>query len=242
MSEHPKFPLKSMDAEASSSTSIRRLLIIGASGKMGQQLIALGSKEPSWVIAGSASRPCEFDALPSADLLMDFSHASLLLELLKYAKQRALRLVIGTTGYSIEELSAIEDASNHIPIFYAANYSIGIAALLYILRPFTEVLPENFSMTIQERHHLNKKDSPSGTALALANAAQRQNTIHSIREGAVIGEHTILFAGPNESISIQHTAHDRALFAQGALLAAKFLLKQSPGLYTMGDLLCDKLK
>jgi 4-hydroxy-tetrahydrodipicolinate reductase len=186
--------------------------IIGASGKMGQRLLFVGSKDPEIFISGKASHAHELNNLRKADLLIDFSNVSLLPTILEFVLQTKKPLVIGTTGYS--------------------------PSLIESVRKIAESLPKDFSVAIEECHHIHKKDAPSGTALAIAAAIEKKESkISSKREGEIIGEHEVVFASPEEKITLRHSAVSRDLFAKGALLAAKFLISKPAGLYTMADLL-----
>lgn len=213
--------------------------VIGASGKMGRRLLEIGSQDPAIFIAAKASRANEFDGLQQADIAIDFSNASLLPCILEFGLRSKKPLVIGTTGHARADLEAIQEASLRLPIFHAPNFSIGIAVMIEAVRKMGESLPENFSISIEECHHIHKKDAPSGTALLLASAIaeKKRPVIHSRREGETIGEHEVVFSSPEEKIVLRHSAVSRDLFAKGALFAAKFLLNKPAGLYTMKDLL-----
>jgi len=212
--------------------------IIGASGKMGLRLLDAGSKDSEIFIAGTASHANEFERLQQADIAIDFSNASLLPKILEFGLRTKKPLVIGTTGHGKAELEEMKEASRHLPIFHAPNFSIGIAVLIEAVKNIANSLPSDFSISIEEWHHIHKKDAPSGTALAIAAALdQKKPTIHSKREGEIIGEHEVVFSTPEEKILLRHSAVSRDLFAKGALFAAKFLIKKPAGLYTMADLL-----
>jgi 4-hydroxy-tetrahydrodipicolinate reductase len=212
--------------------------IIGASGKMGRRLLEIGSKDPDIFIAGKASRGNEFDNLQYADIAIDFSNASLLSMILEFGLRTKKPLVIGTTGHALSELEAMKETSRYLPIFHAPNFSVGAAALIEAVGKISESLPEDFSISIEECHHIHKKDIPSGTALTIAAAISvRKPIIHSKREGETVGEHEVVFSNPEEKIILRHSATSRDLFAKGALFAAKFLIKKPAGLYTMKDLL-----
>ncbi|KKC30092.1 MULTISPECIES: 4-hydroxy-tetrahydrodipicolinate reductase [Caldanaerobacter] len=192
-----------------------------------------------------------------ADVVIDFSYHEAIPNLVKEAAKRKIPVVIATTGLSEEELKTVEEASKEIPIFRSANMSLGINVLISLVKEAAKVL-EGFDIEIVEKHHNMKKDAPSGTALMIADAInqvlpekreyvygrytkteQRKPNeigIHAVRGGTIVGEHDVIFAGPNEVITISHSAQSREVFGYGALKAAKFLIGQKPGLYTMEDL------
>ena len=166
-------------------------------------------------------------------------------------------LVIATTGYSVDQEAQIGDAAKRIPIFKSANYSYGIVVLRKLLAEAVKHLDVDFDIEVIEAHHHHKKDAPSGTAKLLVETIQKAGTlphpvalghptdearhphsigVHAIRGGSIVGDHTILFAGAQERITLSHHAESRAVFAHGAIKAAHFIVKQHPGLYTMDDL------
>ena len=203
--------------------------------------------------------PCakEFSAADAkVDCIVDFSHHSLTNALLAFATKNKLPLVLATTGQTEEEKNAIEDAAKRIPLFFAPNYSIGVTLLIDLAKRAAEALP-NAEIEIVECHHDRKLDAPSGTALALANALAETRKdakivpgrtgagkreaneipIHSLRMGNVAGMHEVILGTNNQTLTLRHEVHDRAIFAEGALAAAKFLVNKAPGLYSMQDLL-----
>ncbi|MBA7475316.1 4-hydroxy-tetrahydrodipicolinate reductase [subsurface metagenome] len=194
-----------------------------------------------------------------ADVVIDFSHAEALPSLLKGAVQKGLPLVIATTGFSSKDKQLIEAESAAIPIFQAANMSLGINLVSELIRKAALALGSAFDIEIIEKHHNLKKDAPSGTALALADSinsalpdpkkqvfgrhtrterrAPEEIGIHAIRGGTIVGEHTVLFAGKDEVVEIKHTAYSKQIFAAGALKAARFLKDRTAGFYTMKELI-----
>ena len=197
------------------------------------------------------------DACTDADVIIDFSHHSCTNDLLSFAVANRIPLVLATTGQTDEERKAIIDASGKIPLFFAANYSIGIALLIELAKKTAAAMP-NAEIEIIEKHHDRKVDAPSGTALAIAeaissvrpdsfvvsgrsgNSCKRKPNeigISAIRMGNIVGEHEVLIGTPNQTISLKHEAHSRALFAEGAISAALFLKDKEPGQYTMDDLI-----
>lgn len=208
---------------------------------------------------GSASVPCatDFDhAEIKVDCIVDFSHHSCTKNLLDFATENNLPLVIATTGQTDEERQLIKDASEKIPVFFSANYSVGIAILIELAKQTAALLPDA-EIEIIEKHHDRKIDAPSGTAIAIANAikdvrpesycvngrngaSKRQQNeigIHSIRLGNLVGEHEVIVGTPNQTITLKHEAHNRALFAEGALTAAAFVVDKPAGLYDMKKML-----
>lgn len=241
------------------------IIIHGSTGRMGQNLIAL--TEQSHTLAAAVSIEQETNAtekkyhsLPefdgAADLLIDFSHHTAIGAVLDYAKAKKLPVVIGTTGHTAEELAAIADAAKEIPVFHAGNYSLGIAVLMDMARRTAKAFPDA-EVEIIETHHDQKLDVPSGTALMLAKAVKdghpeatynigrhengkrdpKEIGIHSLRMGNVVGVHEVIIATGTQTITLKHEAHDRKLFAEGAMVAAQWLVAQKPGLYNMETML-----
>ncbi len=195
--------------------------LIGFNGRIGKSIAALHPVVPVSRTTPRQNLPC--------DVLIDVSSHEALLENLSANKP----IVIGTTGH--KDLSPIHRAAKHLPIFYAVNFSLGIA----LLRKLAE-LAQSFPADIDiiETHHSEKKDAPSGTALLLKQTLSTAR-IHSIRSGKIVAEHTIILNTPEERITLSHQAHTRDVFAKGALAAAHFLIGKPPGLYSMDDLLYD---
>ncbi|MCQ2432427.1 MAG: 4-hydroxy-tetrahydrodipicolinate reductase [Clostridia bacterium] len=248
-----------------------RFLVHGAAGRMGQAVIASIEKNADKYCVAAAvdpyyaqkmpadtAYPC-FVSLADADIAADCilalaTHAPTI-PMLDYAKAKKLPVMLATTGQTEEEKAAITAASKEIPVFRAANMSLGIATLVSLVKTAVCMFPDA-DIEIVEQHHNQKLDVPSGTALALADAvkAVRENAdfvvgrhengkrrkeevgIHSLRLGGVVGIHEVIITTGNETITLKHEAHSRAVFADGALLAAAFLADQTPGLYTMEDL------
>lgn len=203
------------------------------------------------------SRPSEINC--EADVLIDFSNPSLLSPLLEFGLARKMPLVICTTGYSEEQTAQIRKASESIPVFYSGNMSLGVNLVIELAKKAAAVLGDQFDIEIIEKHHNQKLDAPSGTALMIADAisevrdgktnyvydrhSQRKKRekseigIHSIRGGSIVGEHEVLFAGPGEVISISHSAQSKEIFATGSINAALFLAGKPAGLYRMADLI-----
>lgn len=201
--------------------------------------------------------PCGI--LKNVDCIIDFSHHSFTSELISFAVKHKLPILIATTGQSCEEMRMIVKASEDIAVFYASNCSLGIALLKELARQAAIVMP-NAEIEIIEKHHSRKADAPSGTAYALAEVIRsvrpsaKNNIgrygegtrdmdeigIHSIRIGNFVGEHEIMFGTPTQTLTLKHEAHDRAIYAEGAIAAAEFLCslpKGTVGYYEMKDLL-----
>lgn len=173
-----------------------------------------------------------------ADVLIDFSRPEAIHWLLPYCIKNRLPAVLGVTGYSQNQLKEIHSACTSIPIFHATNFSIGANMLLKLVQSAAAFPEYGFDVDIIERHHKNKLDSPSGTALLLSHALRKDVQIKSIRSGSTAGEHIVLFAGPNEVLTLTHRADTRKVYAIGALRAARFIAnRKQPGLYGMEDLL-----
>lgn len=194
-----------------------------------------------------------------ADALIDFSNPSLLSSLLSFGIKHQLPLVLCTTGYSDKQKEEMRKASETIPIFNSGNMSLGVNLLIELSKLAAKALGSSFDIEIVEMHHNRKLDAPSGTALMIADGisdalgrnmnyvydrhTQRKPRetneigIHSLRGGTVVGEHEVVFAGPQETVTLSHSAQSRDIFANGALHAAKFIVGQANGLYSMSDLL-----
>jgi 4-hydroxy-tetrahydrodipicolinate reductase len=220
-----------------------RLLLIGAAGRMGKTISDLTKDDPKIDIIARCDLgdPIE-PAMRNCDVAIDFSHAGAITEICAAALQHRKPLVIGTTGHSTGQRSTIEDTAQSLPIVFASNFSIGVSVLFWLTRKAAEQLG-GFDVAIVERHHKLKKDAPSGTAKTLAEVlkatkkTKREIPIQSIREGEVVGEHTINFSGPAECLELTHRAASREIFARGALRAAEWVISQPPGLYSMQDVL-----
>lgn len=244
-------------------------MICGNNGRMGQIVSKLLKHYPEFeVVAGIDRSPTKCaneypvyqkpsDYHGEVDLIIDFSHSSLLESLINYAKGTTCKLVIATTGYSEEQLILIHEASKEIPILYSSNMSLGINILKHILKQYVRALNYNFDIEIIEKHHNQKLDSPSGTAFLLANTIndalnnekkllfgrrgdhlreEDQVAIHAVRGGSIVGDHTVMFAGSDEVIELKHSALSKDLFATGAIKAAQFMINKEAGYYTMDDI------
>lgn len=248
-----------------------RIIIHGCMGRMGRVLTAtVASAADIEVVAGIDLLMGESDAdfpvytsfekcTVPADVVVDFSSPKALPALLKGVKEKKIPLIIATTGLTQEDRALIAETSESFPIFVSANMSLGVNLLSDMAQKAATVLGESFDIEIIERHHNQKKDAPSGTALLLADAInqvflqgkryvygrhgreeQRQSSdlgIHAVRGGTVVGEHEIVFAGKDELVELRHSAASRRIFALGALEAVRYLLGKAPGLYSMKEMI-----
>ncbi|WP_425448168.1 4-hydroxy-tetrahydrodipicolinate reductase [Dethiothermospora halolimnae] len=194
-----------------------------------------------------------------ADVIIDFSNPYFLPGLLDYGMEKNIPLVIATTGLSAHDMNDIETASKKIPVFYSANMSLGINLLLNLVKKSAAVLRDNFDIEILEKHHNKKLDSPSGTAYMIAKEINKELSnekeyvfgryskkdlrrkneigIHSIRGGTIVGEHSVIYAGPDEILEIKHSAASKSIFAIGSIKAAKFIQNKNNGLFNMNDII-----
>lgn len=243
----------------------------GCNGKMGQTITGIiAEDEESEIVAGfdiaendSLSYPvftdmykCDVDA----DVVIDFSSSKGTDKLLEYCVDKKMPLVLCTTGLSEEQLNKVHEASKTIPVLKSANMSLGINTIMKLLKEATKVLaPAGYDIEIVERHHNQKVDAPSGTALALADTINEQLDneyeykfdrsgdrikrpkkeigISAVRGGTIVGDHEVIFAGIDEVIEINHHAYSKAVFGKGAVQAAKFLAGKEPGMYDMGNVI-----
>ena len=221
-----------------------RVLLVGAAGRMGKTIFDLASTESEIEIVaqcdlGDAIEP----AMNDCDVAIDFSHANATGEICRAALHQGKSLVIGTTAHSQQQRNTIEETALSVPIVLASNFSVGVNVLFWLTRKAAELLGLDFDAQIVETHHKTKKDAPSGTAKTLAEVLkaarkiENQMPIQSIREGEVVGEHTVIFSGPGERLELTHRAASREIFARGALRAAKWIIERPPGLYSMQDVL-----
>ena len=192
------------------------------------------------------------------DVIIDFSKPSNLSGLLEYSVNNNIALVIATTGFSEEEENKIKEASKFTRIFKSSNMSVGVNVLINLSKQATNTLGNIADIEIIEKHHNKKVDSPSGTAVMIANAVkeireqsefiygrhgrtgkrqQNEVGIHAVRGGTIVGEHSAIFAGNDEILEINHSARSKNVFAEGAIAAAKYLVNQQPGFYNMDDML-----
>lgn len=244
-----------------------KIIVNGAGGRMGQVLCSLIEQSEDKSIAAKVSMEFETDEQnlifksidefnAEADCIIDFSHHSATKTLCDYAVKRSLPLVIATTGHTEDELALIDSAAKSIPVFRSANMSLGVALIGCLAKIAAKAFPQA-DIEIVEKHHNQKLDVPSGTALLLADAiktvkpeseyvigrhengkrTQNEIGIHSLRMGGEVGTHEIIFATGSQVVTIKHEAENRSLFADGAISAADFLVKQEAGLYNMDDII-----
>jgi 4-hydroxy-tetrahydrodipicolinate reductase len=220
-----------------------RVALIGAAGRMGKTISDLAGNDPTLDIIARCDLgdPIE-QAMKICDVAIDFSHAEATPEICGAALEHSKPLVIGTTGHSPEQRTLIEDTARSLGIVFASNFSVGVNVLFWLTHKAAEQLGD-FDVEIIETHHKMKKDAPSGTAKTLAEilktARETENEIpiQSIREGEVVGEHSVIFRAPSERLELTHRAASREIFALGALRAAKWIKGKPPGLYNMQDVL-----
>ena len=238
-----------------------RIIVNGAGGHMGKALLSCAEKAGHTVIpvdkyAENVGYPSLAEVKDEADVLIDFSHHTAAPELCAYAAQRRLPLVIATTGHTAEETALIEQTSKSVPVFYSFNMSLGVALLIDLAKKAAAVFPDA-DIEIVETHHRRKIDAPSGTAKMIfegikevlpekkANCGRSgmgarekdEIGISSIRMGNIVGVHEVHFTTDNQTVVLRHEAFDRALFADGALSAAAFILDKPYGMYTMKDMI-----
>lgn len=248
-----------------------KVIMHGCNGKMGRVITEIVSKDSECEIVAGVD---PFDGISNtypvfksieevnvnADVVIDFSSSKVTEKLLDWCEKNNVPVVLCTTGLSDEQLKSVNDASKKVAVLRSANMSLGINMLIKELKNVTSVLaPAGFDIEIVEKHHNQKVDAPSGTAIALADSIneelnneyeyvydrskerkkreKKEIGISAVRGGNIVGEHEIIFAGIDEVITITHTAYSKALFANGAVSAAKFLAGKPAGMYDMSDVI-----
>lgn len=248
-----------------------RIIMSGCNGRMGRMITSLAAGDDEVEIVagidtytGIENNYPVFKSLKNcdvaADAIIDFSSAACLDDLLEYCVANQTPAVLCTTGYSEEQLRQIKEASAKVALLKSANMSLGINLLLKMLKEAAAVLaPAGFDIEIVEKHHNQKKDAPSGTALALADSINeelgeeygyvydrsgrmekrpaKEIGISAVRGGTIVGEHDVIFAGADEVITFSHTAYSRGVFGKGAIQAAKFLKGKEAGYYNMSHVI-----
>jgi 4-hydroxy-tetrahydrodipicolinate reductase len=221
-----------------------RVLLIGAKGRMGKAIVDLAKGDPSIVIVAQCDLGDPIGpTMKNCDVAVDFSHANVIEGICRASLQHRRPLVIGTTGHSAEQHCVIEKAAQSVAIVFASNFSVGVNALFALTRNAAKIIEPEFNVEIIETHHKLKKDAPSGTAKTLAEILRQAHKsdseiqIQSIREREVVGEHTVIFNGPGERLELTHRASSREIFARGALRAARWIIGEPAGLYSMQDVL-----
>ena len=235
------------------------VLINGCNGKMGQVLLSQIQANKNFNYIGGSDKDVDIYAVQQVpDVIIDFSSPEATLSMLKYAEEKHIPVVIATTGFNNNQLDAIKEYSKKLPIFKSANMSYETNLMISLVSKLAKEL-NNSDIEIVETHHNRKVDAPSGTALMIADGinkardnsmyyeydrhskrgARNKNEIgiHSLRGGTEVGKHSVFFFGDNESLEISHTVTSRAVFANGALKAAQFIVNQPNGFYNMEDLI-----
>lgn len=248
-----------------------KVIMHGCNGKMGQVVRdIIKNDENVEIVAGIDIQHTTTYTFPvftniaecdmPADVIIDFSTASAVPAILDYAKLKKTPTVVCTTGLSKDHIAYIKEVSKEVPVFFSANMSLGVNLIINLAKRATEILADaNFDIEIIEKHHNQKIDAPSGTALAMADAInetlnneysykydrtqervkreKKEIGIHAVRGGTIVGEHDIIFAGKDEVVELKHSAMSKEIFAVGAVKAAKYLVNKAPGLYDMGNLM-----
>lgn len=251
-----------------------RVIMNGCNGKMGQCITEICKNDPEITIVAGIDLyhgiKNDYPVFPSlnacnvkADVIIDFSNAAAVDELLDYCEKKEIPVVLCTTGLSEEQLAKVDRVAQSTAVLKSANMSLGINTLMELLRKAALVFgPAGFDMEIVEKHHNQKVDAPSGTALALADSMNEaldnaynykydrskervkrdkyEIGISAVRGGTIVGEHEVIFAGQDEVIEFKHTAYSKAVFAKGAVEAAKFLAGKPAGRYDMADVIAAK--
>jgi len=239
-----------------------RVIITGSKGRMGLALTACSPQHSELEVVGQVDEGDDLAAIIArCDAVVDFSSHTATLAIAELCVLHAKALVVGTTGHDDAEKSRITQRATRIPMVWSSNYSTGVNTLFWLTRKAAEILGPGYDLEVTEMHHRLKKDAPSGTARSLAEilAAVRQQQlakvarhgregivgqrtaeeigIHSMRGGDVVGDHTVIFAANGERVELTHKASSRDTFANGALRAAQWVVRQKPGLYDMQDVL-----
>ena len=248
-----------------------RVIMHGCNGKMGQVITRMAGEDPDLAIVAGVDMRAEArndypvfadiaDCDVEADVVIDFSNAAAVDHLLDWCAGKQMPVVLCTTGLSEAQLARVEETAGRTAVLKSANMSLGINLLMKILKDAAKVLAaEGFDMEIVERHHNQKVDAPSGTAIALADAMngalaedysyvydrsrerkkrdRQEIGISAVRGGTIVGEHEVIFAGTDEVIEFKHSAYSRNVFAKGAVEAAKFLAGKETGMYDMSDVI-----
>jgi 4-hydroxy-tetrahydrodipicolinate reductase len=239
-----------------------KIIITGSQGRMGQALIACAARMPELEVVGTVDQGDDLGTIiGKCDVVIDFSFHTATLGVAELCAKHKKAIVIGTTGHSAEEKARIVALKAQIPMVIATNFSTGVNTLFWLTRKAAEILGPAFDLEVVEMHHRLKKDAPSGTATTLleiladvrklqleealrhgrqgivGERTQSEIGIHAIRGGDVVGDHTVIFANNGERVELTHKASSRDTFANGALRAAQWLVRQKAGLYDMQDVL-----
>ena len=248
---------------------MKKIILCGANGKMGHVIRNIVAADNECEIVAGVDINTESTDFPiyseidsvkeSADVIIDFSNPALLNSLLEYSAAKKIPVVIATTGFDDDQKKQIENAATENGVFFTYNMSLGINLLATLAKKAVDVLGNDFDIEIIEKHHNQKIDAPSGTALMLADAiceeidkpmkyeydrhskrekrSKNEIGMHAVRGGTIVGEHEIIFAGRDEIITLSHSARSKETFAVGAVNAAKYMVGKGAGLYTMKDLI-----
>lgn len=221
-----------------------KLCVSGSKGKMGSRIAALAKEDKHFEISGEFDMGDDAEEfIKNCDCLIEFTSPEATMEHLKLCEKHKKAMVIGTTALSQAAQDEIKKASSSIPIAFSPNMSVGVNLVFGMVADAAKALGAEYSVEIIEAHHVDKKDSPSGTAKELARIIKEASgtsyhiPIESIREDEIVGEHTIIFDSPYDTIEITHSAKTRDIFVKGALVAAKFLEGKEKGLFTMKNVL-----
>jgi len=209
---------------------------------MGRALVGCAQSDPELQLVGEVDQGDDLGkVIARADAIVDFSVREATATVAKLAADHKKALVIGTTGHSEGEKTALRGLTKTIPVVWSANFSTGVNALFWVTQKVAGIVGNNWEVEVVETHHTAKKDAPSGTAKRLQEILKqvrgKEAPAHALRIGDVVGDHTVMFGAPGERIELTHRASSRETFARGALVAAKWAVDQKPGLYDMQDVL-----
>ena len=228
-----------------------RIVIGGALGRMGKSISELGENDPDIKVVGGV----ELESVPERnivsdirkikgpyDCIIEFTSSKVTMEHLARAVEMGKPVVIGTTGFTGEEIEEIKKASRKIPILLSPNMSVGVNILFALIQKAASLFGNEYKIRIKETHHVHKKDKPSGTAKLMKNIAEERSglkdiPVESVREDEVVGDHDIIFESGVDVLKITHNAKTRGIFALGALRGAKFIVTKKKGLFSMADVL-----
>jgi len=236
-----------------------KIAICGCAGKMGARIASIASAETGLKLVlgieakghpsigsgfGDGKVTDRLDGIEAADVLIDFTAPDATMGHLEAAVKYKKAIVIGTTGFSEDQIGRIKEAAKKIPVVLSPNMSIGVNLLFRLVKEAAGKLSGDYCVTMVEAHHIHKKDAPSGTAKKLAQIVREASArdvadIKSIREGEIVGDHKVTFESPYDIIELSHSAKTRDIFAKGAIAAAKFIAGKKAGLYDMQDVLGD---
>jgi 4-hydroxy-tetrahydrodipicolinate reductase len=234
-----------------------KLAVSGCQGRMGKNITRLALEDKEFSLAALLERKdhpdagktshnltvsTNNDAIEGCDVLIEFTSPEATIANLQACLDHGVKMVIGTTGLAPEQIEKIKSAADHIPIVYASNMSVGVNILYKLTQIAAEKTGSSYTINMSESHHVHKKDAPSGTAKTLAEIAEKASgnkveNIESIREGEIIGDHSVVFESEGDIITVSHHAKSRDILAKGALVAAKFLADKDKGLFNMQDVL-----